>query len=57
MMDQEFFESGDPRGWSMQEISPINLPNCRCVMTPAVDDSIDAEFVVIDENKMIEEQK
>lgn len=53
-MKQEFFQSGDPRGWSMDELKPVNLPNCRCAMTPVVDDSIDAEFVVIDESKMIE---
>lgn len=57
MMKQEFFQSGDPRGWSMEELRPANIPNCRCAMTPAKDDSIDAEFVVIDESKMIEEQK
>lgn len=56
-MKQEFFQCGDPRGWTMDELSPVNLPNCRCAMTSASDDSIDAEFVVIDESKMIEEQK
>ena len=56
-MKQEFFQCGDPRGWAMDELSPVNLPNCRCAMTPVVDDSIDAEFVVIDENKMIEENQ
>lgn len=41
----------------MDELNQVNLPNCRYAMTPVVDDSIDAEFIVIDESKMIEEQK
>lgn len=57
MMRQEFFQAGDPNGWSDNEIMAINTINCRCTMTPIIDDSIDAEFVVIDESKMIEEQK
>lgn len=57
MMKQEFFQAGDPNGWSDSEIMAINTINCRCTMTPIIDDSINAEFVVIDESKMIEEQK
>ena len=57
MMKQEFFQCGDPRGWTIDELSPVNLPNCRCTMTAASEDSIDAEFIVIDENKMIEEKQ
>lgn len=57
MMKQEFFQSGDPNGWSDSEIMAINTINCRCTMTPIIEDSIDAEFVVVDESKMIEEQK
>ena len=56
-MKQEFFQSGDPRGWSMDELSPVNVPNCRCAMTPIVDDSIDGECVAVDDIKMIEEKK
>lgn len=56
-MKQEFFQAGDPDGWSSVEIMAISSPNCRCTITPIIDDSIDAEFVVIDEGKMIEEQK
>ena len=56
-MKQEFFQAGDPDGWSSDELMAISSLNCRCTMTPIIDDSIDAEFVVIDESKMIEEQK
>ena len=56
-MKQEFFQSGDPDGWSSGELIAISAPNCRCKMTPIIEDSIDAEFIVIDESKMIEEQK
>lgn len=57
MMNQEFFQAGDPNGLSSSEIMEINSINCRCTMTPIIEDSIDAEFIVIDESKMIEEQK
>lgn len=57
MMKQEFFQAGDPDGLSSGELMAINTPNCRCTMIPIIDDSIDAEFIVIDESKMIEEQK
>lgn len=56
-MKQEFFQTGDPDGWSRDELIAISSPNCRCKMTPIIEDSIDAEFVVIDENKMIEEKQ
>lgn len=57
MMKQEFFQAGDPDGWSSGELMAMSSPNCRCTMTPIIEDSIDAEFIVIDESKMIEEQK
>lgn len=56
-MEQEFFERGDPAGWGMDELRAVNLPNCRCAMTPIVGDSIDGEFVAVDDIKMIEEKK
>lgn len=56
-MKQEFFQAGDQDGWSIGELMVISSPNCRCRMTPIIEDSIDAEFIVIDESKMIEEQK
>lgn len=56
-MKQEFFHAGDPDGWTSGELMAINTPNCRRTMTPIIEDSIDAEFIVIDESKMIEEQK
>lgn len=56
-MKQEFFQAGDPDGWSSDELMAISSPNCRCRMTPIIEDSIDAEFIVIDESRMIEEQK
>ena len=57
MMKQEFFQAGDPNGLSSSEIMAINTINCRCTMTPIIEDSIDTEFVVIDESKMIEGQE
>lgn len=56
-MEQEFFERGDTAGWTMDELMAVNRPNCRCAMIPIVDDSIDGEFVAVDESKMIEEHK
>lgn len=43
-MEQEFFQSCDPNGWSSSEIMAINTINCRCTMTPIIDDSIDDEL-------------
>lgn len=55
-MEGEYFQSGDPRGWTNDELTPGKF-NCRCRQQPLIDECIDAEFDVIDEEKMIEEKK